>query len=281
MTSFSFLARHLVDGLRIGNKFIQSCRSHPTKFPALLGRIVFGDNPQPLQAASVPALPAPSGSDTLVSVGADQVKRSMANTPSMATGQRTTDRVDWQGYRISKRKRHKNVVAAGFSESSSEEDDEEDDYENDVMGSSDEEEGGSAILDASGAEPRPVTSSLTDRDHPMFVPLGSAKQKTENILDKQQVRFVKKYFTSVVPDDILLETVVEANPVPELRYVKAKKLDAEIVDLLPKEAQKPLKKQDGGTRRFLGGFALLWALCLRFGKPCLGPGKATVLRRLM
>ena len=96
-----------------------------------------------------------------------------------------------------------NVVAAGFSESSSEEDDdEEDDYENDVMGSSDEEEGGSAILDALETEPLRGTSSLTDGDHPMFEPLGSVKQKTENVLAKQQVRFVKKYFTSVVPDDI-------------------------------------------------------------------------------
>ena len=177
--------------------------------------------------------------------------QSMANTPSMdtgnslVTGQGTSDRVDWQGYRIpkhTKRKRHMNVVAAGFSESSPKEyDDEEDDYENDVMGSSDEEEGGYAILDASGTEPRPGTSSLTDGDHPMLDPLGNVKQKTENVLDKQQVRFVKKYFISVVPDDILLETVVEANPVPELRCLKAKKLDAEIVDLLPKEAQKPLK----------------------------------------
>ena len=78
---------------------------------------------------------------------------------------------------------------------------------------------------------------------------------------------------------ILLETVVEANPVPELLCLKAKKLDAEIVNLLPKEAQKPLKKQDGDTRLFLGGFASLWALCLHSGKPCLGPGKATVLGR--
>ena len=78
-----------------------------------------------------------------------------------------------------------NVVAAGFSESSSEEDDdEEDDYEHNVMGSSDEEEGGSAILDASGTRPHPGTSSLIDGDHPMFDPLGSVKQKTENVLDK-------------------------------------------------------------------------------------------------
>ena len=81
----------------------------------------------------------------------------------------------------------------------------------------------------------------------MFDPLGSVKQKMEKVLDKQQVRFVKKYFTSVVSDDILLETVVEANPVPELHCLKMKKLDAEIVDLLPKEAQKQLKKQERGV----------------------------------
>ena len=57
---------------------------------------------------------------------------------------------------------------------------------------------------------------------------------------------MKKYFTSVVLDDILLETVVEANQALELRCLMAKKLDTEIVDLLPKETQKPLKKQDGG-----------------------------------
>ena len=88
------------------------------------------------------------------------------------------------------------------------------------------------------------SSELRDGDFEMFDPLREAKPHTE-FLTTAQVNFISKFFSEVVPDETIDSTILENCPIPDLHALVLKKLDTDILDLIPAQAQKAVRQQDG------------------------------------
>ena len=105
---------------------------------------------------------------------------------------------------------------------------------------------------------------LQDGDFAMFDPVAVARPKSD-VLTRQQEAFLDKFFTTVVADDDVESSILGECPVPTLDVLTQRKLDPDILDLIPKFQQKSVTRTDGGfltiNRRIkfaLGPLAQVW-----------------------
>ena len=98
----------------------------------------------------------------------------------------------------------------------------------------------------------------------MFDPIAAVNPKVKLLSDEQK-KFVSRYFSKVISDEILAASILEKNPVPEEPALSLKPLDGDVVDLLAGNQTKFAKKQDSGylsiSRRIrfsLGPLFQLW-----------------------
>ena len=101
--------------------------------------------------------------------------------------------------------------------------------------------------------------------HKCFNPTAFSHPKSSILSQGQQI-FVDKYFKEVVPDESIVNTILDKSPVPHLEVLESKKLYIDILDLMPHKSQRFILSQDLGlasasrrTTFALGPLSKLWS----------------------
>jgi len=94
---------------------------------------------------------------------------------------------------------------------------------------------------------RPSSSRNAQVESWRFDPLGSESDKTWRLSEGQET-FVGKYFTEYVGAGAIKRSILEDAPCPEHEALKPRKLDTDIVELLPVPARKPTAIVDNSFR---------------------------------
>ena len=68
-------------------------------------------------------------------------------------------------------------------------------------------------------------------------------QNTDNLND-EQVSSLQNYFDEFIPDDVVEQSILSEVPVRELIFLKTRKVDQDVLALLPEPTQKPVKLAD-------------------------------------
>ena len=110
------------------------------------------------------------------------------------------------------------------------------------------------VLGPSGAGPAGPTRShdarffrghdFQDGGRRMFNPRAVDDDKNTDNLTDEQVSYLQNYFDEFIPDDVVEQLILSEAPVPELTFLKTRKVDKDVLALLPEQTQKPVKRAD-------------------------------------
>ena len=78
----------------------------------------------------------------------------------------------------------------------------------------------------------------------MFNPHAVDDDKNMDNLNDEQVNYLQNYFDEFIPDDVVEQSILAEAPVPELTFLKTRKVDQDVLALLPEQTQKPVKRAD-------------------------------------
>ena len=119
---------------------------------------------------------------------------------------------------------------------------------------SDSAYGDTPVPGPSGAGPAGPTRShdarffrghdFQDGGRRMFNPRAVDDDKNTDNLNDEQVNYLQNYFDEFIPDDVVEQSILSEAPVPELTFLKTRKVDQDVLALLPEQTQKPVKRAD-------------------------------------
>ena len=78
----------------------------------------------------------------------------------------------------------------------------------------------------------------------MFNPRAVDDDQNMDNLNDEQVSSLQNYFDECIPDDVVEQSILSEAPVPELIFLKTRKVDQDVLALLPEPTQKPVKRAD-------------------------------------
>ena len=78
----------------------------------------------------------------------------------------------------------------------------------------------------------------------MFNPCAVDEDKNTDNLNDERMSYLQNYFDEFLPDDVVEQSILSEAPVPELTFLKMRKVDQDVLALLPEKTQKPVKRTD-------------------------------------